>query len=69
MDVASRFLGMNVIGKIHEDKHVAKATAFREPVITHKPNSRASKQIMELASFICGKPVPKQRFSLFHKLR
>lgn len=69
LDVATRFLGMNVIGKIREDKHVAKSTAFREPVITYKPGSRASKQIMELASVICGKPVPKQKFSLFSKLR
>ncbi|MBU0530150.1 MAG: cell division ATPase MinD [Candidatus Aenigmatarchaeota archaeon] len=69
LDVATRFLGMHVIGKIHEDNHMTRATAYRRTVVTHKPNARSSRQLMELASLLTGNPIPKKRFSLFSKLR
>jgi len=65
--VAERFLGMFVLGHVHEDRHVSRATYEREPVITHKPNSRAARQIMDIAMRMTGKPVEKKRFNWFRR--
>ena len=66
---AARFLGMKVIGCVHEDHNISRATAYREPVIMHRPSAKASKQIMEVAAYLIGKEIPRKRFDFFNRLR
>lgn len=48
------FLGLPIIGKIEEDHHVRVSVAKKIPVVLHKPNSKASKQIKAIAARLIG---------------
>ena len=46
----SNFLGLPIIGKIHEDAHVRRSIAKKMPVVAYRPNCTAARQFKELAS-------------------
>lgn len=48
------FLGLPIIGKIHEDHNVGRAIANRQPVVLHSPKSIASQQIKAIAAGLIG---------------
>jgi septum site-determining protein MinD len=48
------FLGMPIIGKIHEDHNVGRAIANRQPVVLYRPNSIASQQMKAIAARLIG---------------
>ena len=54
MERIEEFLGLPVIGKIHEDHNVGKAIASREPVVLFRPHSIASQQINAIAANLIG---------------
>jgi len=62
------FLEMNVLGTVREDRRLSKATAEREPVITHNPKSRAAQEILAIAAKIAGIEY-KPKIGLFSWLR
>ncbi len=55
--VSDRFLGMSVepIGYILKDETVVKAVKAQKPFLVYSPNSRASKQIMDISMSILNK--------------
>lgn len=48
------FLGLPVIGKIHEDHNVGKSIANRQPVVLYSPKSLAAQQIKAIAAGLIG---------------
>jgi septum site-determining protein MinD len=48
------FLGLPLLGKIQDDHHVRVSIAKKVPVVIHKPNSKAAKQIKAIAARLIG---------------
>ncbi len=48
------FLGLPVIGRIHEDNSVGRSIASRQPVVLHSPNSISAQQIKAIAAGLIG---------------
>lgn len=53
-------LETEIIGKIPDHSHVRESIALREPVVSHKPNSRASFAIDEVSHRIAGREPPQR---------
>jgi len=60
------FLGMPIIGKIHEDHNVGRSIANRQPVVLYRPNSIASQQMKAIAAGLIGEQYVIRR-PLSHK--
>lgn len=56
-------VGENVIGKVPDHKHVREAIALRNPVVSYKPDSRASHAIEDVAYKLRGEEPPERGFS------
>lgn len=56
-------LETEIIGKVPDHPHVRESIALREPVVTHKPNSRASFAIDEVAHRVAGREPPERDLS------
>ncbi|MEM7815594.1 MAG: cell division ATPase MinD [Candidatus Aenigmatarchaeota archaeon] len=48
------FLGIPIIGKIHEDHNVGKSISNRQPVVIYNPRSLAAQQIKAIAATLIG---------------
>jgi len=55
-------VGEEVIGKVPDHRHVREAIALRNPVVSYKPDSRASHAIEDVAYQIRGEEPPKRGF-------
>lgn len=53
-------VGESVIGKVPDHKHVREAIALRNPVVSYKPNSRASHAIEDVAHKLRGEEPPQR---------
>jgi len=60
------FLGLPVIGKVHEDHNVGRSIANRQPVVLYSPKSIASQQINAIAAGLIGEQYVIRR-PLTHK--
>ena len=60
------FLGLPIIGKIHEDHNVGKSIASRQPVVLYRPNSISAQQIKAMAAALIGEQYVIRR-PLSHK--
>ncbi|MFB6191023.1 MAG: cell division ATPase MinD [Candidatus Nanohaloarchaea archaeon] len=49
---------VDIIGKVPDHKHVREGIALREPVVSYKPNSRASQSIEDIAYRLKGEEPP-----------
>lgn len=56
-----------VIGAVPDHKHVREAIALREPVVSYKPNSRASLAIEDVAHRVKGEEPPER--GMVHRLK
>ncbi len=56
-------VGEDVIGKVPDHKHVREAIALRNPVVSYKPNSRASHAIEDVAHRVRGEEPPERGIS------
>ena len=56
-------VGEDVIGKVPDHKHVREAIALRNPVVSYKPNSRASHAIEDVAHRVRGEEPPERGLS------
>jgi septum site-determining protein MinD len=54
VDRIGEFLGLPVIGRIHEDHSVGRSIASRQPVVLHSPNSISAQQIKAIAAGLIG---------------
>jgi len=63
------FLGVPVMGVIHEDRAVSYAISKREPVVLHKPRAKASREFRRLASLIAppAPAIPHHMLSPIHR--
>ena len=60
------FLGLPVIGKVHEDHAVGRSIANRQPVVLYSPRSLAAQQIKAIAAGLIGEQYVIRR-PLAHK--
>lgn len=64
------FLNLPLLGYIPEDRNIKRALAAKEPVVTHKPNSKSALKIKEIAAKISGVEYkPNQFLRLFSWLK
>ena len=61
------FLGLPLIGMVHEDRNVRRAISYREPVVMYSPNSMASREIKAVAAHLMGERV-EVRPSVFQRV-
>lgn len=61
----------DIIGEVPDHKHVREGIALREPVVSYKPNSKASASIEDVAYRIKGEQPPKRNLTqkLKHNLQ
>ena len=50
----------DILGKVPDHKHVREGIALREPVVSYRPDSRASKHIDDVAYRLKGQEPPKR---------
>ncbi|MFB6190075.1 MAG: cell division ATPase MinD [Candidatus Nanohaloarchaea archaeon] len=60
-------VGTEILGTVPDHKHVREGIALREPVVSYKPNSRASLAIEDIAYRIKGEEPPKR--GLYEKFK
>lgn len=60
-------VGTEILGTVPDHKHVREGIALREPVVSYKPNSRASMAIEDIAYRIKGEEPPKR--GLYEKFK
>jgi septum site-determining protein MinD len=60
-------VGTEIIGAVPDHKHVREGIALREPVVSYKPNSKASMAIEDIAYRIKGEEPPKR--GLYEKFK
>ncbi len=53
-DAVKDFLNMPVIGKVYEDRNVARAIAKKVPLVSYRPHSTASHQFKAIAANLIG---------------
>ena len=58
----TELVGEDVIGRVPDHKHVREAIALRNPVVSYKPNSRASHSIEDVAYKMRGEEPPERGF-------
>lgn len=56
-------VGTEIIGEVPDHKHVREAIALRNPVVSYKPDSRASHRIEDVAHKLQGKQPPERGMS------
>jgi len=54
------FLGIDILGKIPDDKNMRKALLAKQPLVTYRPSSKAVRGYKAVASSLAGVPVKKQ---------
>ena len=54
------FLGMDILGKIPEDRNIRKALLAKQPLVTYRPGSRAARGYKVIAANLAGVPLKKQ---------
>lgn len=59
----------DIIGKVPDHKHVREGIALRKPVVSYKPDSRASHAIKDVAHRLKGREPPKRGVSAKLKYR
>lgn len=62
-------VGAEVIGTVPDHPHVREGIALREPVVSHKPNSKASFRIEEVAYKLKGEEPPERGLSQKLKMK
>ena len=62
-DDVEELVGEDVIGKVPDHRHVREAIALRNPVVSYKPNSRASHAIEDVAHRVRGEKPPERGIS------
>jgi septum site-determining protein MinD len=55
------FLGLPVIGRVHEDHNVGRSIANRQPVVLYRPNSISAQQIKSIAATLIGEKYVMRR--------
>ncbi len=63
LDEIREFLGMHILGTIPEDKHIKRALANKEPVVSHKPGSPAARGFQDIAAKLSGIKVNRGKFT------
>jgi len=59
----------DILGKVPDHKHVREGIALREPVVSYKPDSRASKKINDVAHRLKGQEPPERGIGERIKMR
>lgn len=67
MKDVEELVGTEILGTVPDHKHVREGIALREPVVSYKPNSRASLAIEDIAYRIKGEEPPKR--GLYEKFK
>jgi len=62
------FLNLPVLALIHEDKNVRRAIGNKEPVITHRPGSKSSREFRALAKTLISGEYHRPRYSMKQRL-
>lgn len=60
LDDIEELVEADIIGKVPDHRHVREAIALREPVVSHKPHSKASVAIKDVAHRLKGREPPKK---------
>lgn len=62
------FLGLPIIGIVHEDSNVRKAIGNKEPVVTYRPGSRSSREFRAIAETLIAGEYKRPKYSFGQKL-
>ncbi len=63
MEDVTDLMGTDIIGTVPDHKHVREGIALREPVVSYKPNSEASRAIEDVAYQLRGEEPPTRGIS------
>ncbi len=67
LPAVENFLDTPILGKVPEDHEISKAVSRKQPILVHKPSSKASQHIMSIAARLVGEDY-KPRSQVSHKL-
>ncbi|MBU0898437.1 MAG: cell division ATPase MinD [Nanoarchaeota archaeon] len=68
IDGVKEFLNLPILGLVHEDKNVRKSIGNKEPVVTYKPGSKASREFRAIAETLIAGEYKKPKYSVGQRM-